>query len=99
MRSIYNQAMGIVKISEQMHESLRVVGNALSRSINAQAEHWMRIGMLAELHPHLQHQEICQLLIRIEQAGGFDLATVTACAAPTAAQPLKQARRAASANE
>ena len=43
--------MGIVKISDLMHENLRVAGGALSRSINAQAEHWMRVGMLAELHP------------------------------------------------
>ncbi len=70
--------MGIVKISDLMHENLRVAGNALSRSINAQAEHWMRIGMLAELHPGLQHSDICQLLIRAEQAGGFDLTTVSA---------------------
>ena len=43
--------MGIVKISEQMHENLRVASAALSRSINSQAEHWMRIGMLSELYP------------------------------------------------
>lgn len=79
--------MGIVKISDLMHENLRVAGNALSRSINAQAEHWMRIGMLAELHPALDHREICQLLIRAEQAGGFDLATVSASlAAPASAK-------------
>ena len=65
--------MGIVKISEQMHENLRVASNALSRSINAQAEHWMRIGMLTELHPTLDHQQICRLLVRAEQAGGLDL--------------------------
>ena len=65
--------MGIVKISEQMHENLRVASNALSRSINAQAEHWMRIGMLNELHPNLDHQQICRLLVRAEQAGGLDL--------------------------
>ena len=41
--------MGIVKISELMHENLRVAGSALSRSINAQAEHWMRVGMLTEI--------------------------------------------------
>lgn len=69
--------MGIVKISEQMHENLRVASNALSRSINAQAEHWMRIGMLAEIYPDLDHRDICQLLIRAEQAGGFDLATLS----------------------
>jgi len=65
--------MGIVKISENMHENLRVASDALSRSINAQAEHWMRIGMLAELHPNLDHSDICRLLIRAESAGGLDL--------------------------
>ena len=58
--------MGIVKISEDMHENLRLASGALSRSINAQAEHWMRIGMLAELHPDLDHRQLCQLLIRAE---------------------------------
>ena len=56
--------MGIVKISDQMHENLRVAGNALSRSINAQAEHWMKIGMLMETHPDMTHSEISQLLVR-----------------------------------
>jgi hypothetical protein len=65
--------MGIVKISDLMHENLRVAGNALSRSINAQAEHWMRVGMLAELHPELSHQDICRMLIQAELAGGLDL--------------------------
>ncbi|MDM0008948.1 ParD-like family protein [Variovorax sp. J22G73] len=80
--------MGIVKISDLMHENLRVAGNALSRSINAQAEHWMRIGMLAELHPALDHREICQVLIRAEQAGGFDLATISASLSSLAAPAL-----------
>ena len=66
--------MGIVKISDLMHDNLRVAGNALSRSINAQAEHWMRVGMLAELHPNLNHRDICQLLIQAELAGGLDVA-------------------------
>jgi hypothetical protein len=65
--------MGIVKISDLMHENLRVAGNALSRSINAQAEHWMRVGMLTEMYPELNHREICQLLIRAELAGGLDI--------------------------
>jgi hypothetical protein len=76
--------MGIVKISEAMHESLRVASQALSRSINAQAEHWMRIGMLAELHPQLSHSEICQLLIRAEQEGGLDLARLAGWTQPKA---------------
>ncbi len=66
--------MGIVKISDLMHENLRVAGTALSRSINAQAEHWMRIGMLAELHPALCHGELCQLIVRNRMEGGDDQA-------------------------
>lgn len=61
--------MGLVKISEQMHANIRSASAALSRSINAQAEHWMRVGMLAELNPGLDYSDICQLLIRAEAAG------------------------------
>lgn len=85
--------MGIVKISDHMHENLRVASNALSRSINSQAEHWMRVGMLAELHPNLDHSEICLLLIRAEQAGGFDLTTLAAPLAPTQGTPSTSVRR------
>lgn len=59
--------MGIIKISEQTHEDLRLASGALSRSINAQAEHWLRVGRLAELNPTLNYGEICQLLIQAEQ--------------------------------
>lgn len=62
--------MGLVKISEHMHANIRAASAALSRSINSQAEHWLRVGMLAELHPALNYSEICQLLIRNENAGG-----------------------------
>ena len=72
--------MGIVKISELTHENLRIASTALSRSINAQAEHWMKIGMLAELHPHLHHHDICRLLVQAEMAGGLDLAGAMAAA-------------------
>lgn len=61
--------MGILKISEQMHENLRSTSAALNRSINAQAEHWLRVGMLAELNPKLSYGEICQLLIQAHQSG------------------------------
>jgi hypothetical protein len=77
--------MGIVKISDLMHVNLRIAGNALSRSINSQAEHWMRVGMLSELHPDLDHREITQLLVRAEQAGGLDLETLVAPAGPAGA--------------
>lgn len=55
--------MGILKISEEMHEKIRLTSGALSRSINGQAEHWLRVGMLAELNPGLTYGQICELLI------------------------------------
>ncbi len=66
--------MGIVKISDLMHENLRIASTALSRSINAQAEHWMKIGMLAEIYPQLNHQELTRLLMRVERDGCNELA-------------------------
>jgi len=60
--------MGIVKISEQMHENLRLTSTAMSRSINAQAEHWLRVGMMAESNPALVYSDICQRLIQAEHA-------------------------------
>jgi hypothetical protein len=84
--------MGIVKISDLMHENLRVAGTALSRSINAQAEHWMRIGMLTELHPELDHRDICQMLVRAELAGGLDIA-MTVAPAPLRARAPAGARQ------
>ncbi len=86
--------MGIVKISDPLHESLRIASQALSRSINAQAEHWMRIGLLAELHPQLNHSELCQLLIRAEQEGGLDLARVAGWAQPAKAKANVKGARA-----
>ncbi|WP_374439435.1 ParD-like family protein [Pseudomonas panipatensis] len=68
--------MGILKISDAMHENLRLSSSALSRSINAQAEHWLRLGMLTELYPDLNHSQICRLLIRAEEAGGLSLSRV-----------------------
>jgi len=66
--------MGLVKISDTLHEELRIASDALSRSINAQAEHWIRIGMLSELHPDLRYGDICQALLRAAQAGEQGLA-------------------------
>jgi hypothetical protein len=50
--------MGIVKISDALHEEIRKSSNVMSRSINSQAEFWIKIGMLAELNPTLTYQEI-----------------------------------------
>lgn len=68
--------MGIVKISELMHENLRIASQAMSRSINAQAEHWLKLGMLAELYPQLTQNELAKMLIRIEMNGGADIRQV-----------------------
>jgi hypothetical protein len=59
--------MGIVKITEQMHVNLRLTSGAMSRSINSQAEHWLRVGMMAELNPGLCYNDICKKLREAEQ--------------------------------
>ncbi|MDR2334012.1 MAG: ParD-like family protein [Burkholderiaceae bacterium] len=55
--------MGIVKISDELHDCIRLSSAALSRSINAQAEHWLRVGQMAEHHPELNYAGICALLL------------------------------------
>ncbi|WP_443969496.1 ParD-like family protein [Sphingobium sp. CR28] len=50
--------MGIVKIDEGLHEEVRRASTVMCRSINAQAEFWMKIGMLAEANPALTFTEI-----------------------------------------
>ncbi len=50
--------MGIVKIDDALHEQARCASAVLCRSINAQAEFWMKIGMLAEANPALSFNEI-----------------------------------------
>jgi hypothetical protein len=50
--------MGIVKIGDDLHEELRKSSSVMCRSINAQAEFWMKVGMLAEANPTLSYTEI-----------------------------------------
>lgn len=50
--------MGIVKISDELHDELRKASSAMLRSINAQAEYWIMIGMLAETNPGMTFSEI-----------------------------------------
>lgn len=52
--------MGIVKISDELHEEIRKSSAVMSRSINSQAEFWIRMGMLAELNPELTFHDIVQ---------------------------------------
>ena len=50
--------MGIVKIDGALHEEARKASAVMCRSINAQAEFWMKIGMLAETNPTLSFNEL-----------------------------------------
>lgn len=53
--------MGIVKIDDDIHEEIRKASTVMCRSINAQAEFWMKIGMLAEAHPTLSFNQIVRM--------------------------------------
>lgn len=56
--------MGIVKIGDDLHEELRKSSSVMCRSINAQAEFWMKVGMLAEANPTLPFTEIMAQQLR-----------------------------------
>ncbi len=56
--------MGIVKISDLLHDDIRDASKAMSRSVNAQAEYWLRLGMLCELYPELNYQEIKMMMLK-----------------------------------
>lgn len=56
--------MGIVKISDDLHEEIRKASQVMSRSINAQAEFWVKMGMLAEMNPTMSYNELVQQLLR-----------------------------------
>ena len=50
--------MGIVKIGDELHEEIRKASSVMVRSINAQAEYWIKIGMLAESNPNMSYNQI-----------------------------------------
>ena len=88
--------MGIVKISDQMHDNVRTASDALSRSINAQAEHWMRVGMLAELNPALTYPDICQRMLAASRTGdelAFARPELEATASTVARKAIRKAAR------
>ena len=58
--------MGIVKVDDELHEEARRVSAVMCRSINAQAEFWMKIGMLAEANPTLSFNDIVK--VQLERA-------------------------------
>ncbi len=47
-----------MKIADDLHEEARRASTVMCRSINAQAEFWMRIGMAAEANPALSFNDI-----------------------------------------
>lgn len=66
--------MGIVKIDEQLHAEIRRASGVMCRSINAQAEFWMKIGMLAEANPTLSFNEILRRELAAAEVDLPDLA-------------------------
>ena len=50
--------MGIVNIEEELHDQLRKASAVSGRSINAQAAFWIKVGMLCELNPTQNFNDI-----------------------------------------
>lgn len=61
--------MGIVKISDELHEATKLMARAMSRSINSQAEYWIRVGKLAEENPSITYSEILKILVNQASLG------------------------------
>jgi len=59
--------VGIVKIDDDLHEETRRASTVMCRSINAQAEFWMKIGMLAEANPTLSFNDIVKMQFQAAQ--------------------------------
>ena len=53
--------MGIVKIDNDLHEDVRRASAVMCRSINAQAEFWIKMGRLAEANPTLSFNDIVKM--------------------------------------
>ncbi|MEM1150568.1 MAG: ParD-like family protein [Pseudomonadota bacterium] len=60
--------MGLVKIDESLHEDVRRASAVMCRSINAQAQFWMKIGMLAEANPTLAFTDIVKMQLQLAAA-------------------------------
>lgn len=66
--------MGLVKIDDSLHEEARRASGVMCRSINAQAEFWMKIGMLAEANPTLSFNDIVTAQLLAAQATPLEAA-------------------------
>lgn len=78
--------MGIVKIEDSLHEEARRASAVMCRSINAQAEFWMKIGMLAEANPTLSFNDIVRMQLAAVQLRALDPAALDPAAAPGTAR-------------
>ncbi len=56
--------MGIVKISDNLHDEVRKTSAVMERSINSQAEFWMKVGRIAEQNPKLTYEQIIEREMR-----------------------------------
>ncbi|MBQ4828420.1 ParD-like family protein [Alteromonas sp. MMG017] len=65
--------MGIVKISDALHEEVRKTSAVMERSINSQAEFWMKVGRLAEQNPKLTYDQIIELEMRSQNVSSVRL--------------------------
>lgn len=68
--------MGLVKIDDALHEDVRRASAVMCRSINAQAEFWMKMGKLAEANPAMTFNAIVKA--QIEAAEDPDMLKVVA---------------------
>lgn len=59
--------MGIVKISDALHEEVRKTSNVMERSINSQAEFWIKIGRMAEQNPKMTYEQILEQEMRLQK--------------------------------
>lgn len=55
--------MGLVKIDDALHEDVRRASAVMCRSINAQAEFWIKMGKLAEANPAMTFNDIVKAQI------------------------------------
>ena len=66
--------VGLIKIDDNLHEEARRASTVMCRSINAQAEYWMKIGQLAEANPTLSFNDIVKMQLGAARASLVDLA-------------------------
>ncbi|MBB3232558.1 ParD-like family protein [Halomonas stenophila] len=63
--------MGIVKISDALHDEIRKASSTMVRSINAQAEFWTKVGILAETNPDMRFETWSSSITTGETCGCF----------------------------